>query len=162
MRQIIEAIDLSLKTPLAGNIACIKFVLIDDLDKIKEIAKACQQPFVSQVSYLAVVCSDKTDVVRSYDEVGEKYVKQQAGAVIEQFLLKLTSFGLSSCWVGFFAEELVKKVIQLPDNIEVEAVIPIGYSMDTSASKRKPSVENSLFFNRWKNKLMVPRREIDN
>src|SRR3989344_5695370 len=89
-RDIIEAVDFALKIPLAGNIPSLKFILVSDVKKIQDLADACQQDFISQASYVVVVCSDPKDVVRSYDlEMGERYIRQQAGASIEQFLLKL-------------------------------------------------------------------------
>ncbi|MCK4721500.1 nitroreductase family protein, partial [bacterium] len=55
-------------------------------------------------SYIIVVCSDITQLKRSYGSRAEMYGRQQAGAVIENILLKVTDLKLASCWVGAFDE----------------------------------------------------------
>lgn len=161
-QDIIEAIDAANKAPLAGNIPSLRFVLVDDKSKIEEIGEACQQDFVSEVDYIVVVCSDTGQIERSYDKRGLIYARQQAGAAIENFLLKITDLGLSSCWVGSFVDEMVKRVLHTPDNINVEVVLPIGYEMPVKGSQRKKfDLDNILFFNKWKEKRMKPLKSAE-
>ncbi len=155
-RDIIEALESARLTPLAGNIPTIKFVVVTDKEEIEQLAEACQQDFVGTVDYVIVVCSDKQQIVRSYDERGIRYARQQAGAAIEHLLLKLVDLGLSTCWVGEFVDEQVKRIlhIQEKDNIDIEALFPIGYELGKGKPRVKPSLDQILFFNTWKNKYM--------
>ncbi len=156
-RKIIEAIEAAGKAPLAGNIPTLKFILVSDKEKIAELAEAAQQDFVATAEYVVVVCSDNSQIKRSYDERGEKYSRQQAGAAIENFLLKLTDLGLATCWVGAFSDETIKNALQIPDDVEVEALFPIGYEMPPATKQRKkPNIDDALFFDTWKNKYMKP------
>lgn len=160
-REIIEAIDAGNKGPLAGNIGSVKFILVDDAEKIQKVAEACQQSFVGQVNYLILVCSDPRDVTRFYPEKGEVYMHQQAGAAIENILLKIVDLGLSTCWVGLFNENFVKQALKIPGPVYVEAILPVGYSMDKTPRKRKPLLDNSLYFNNWGSRLMKPRKRVE-
>ncbi len=153
-RDIIKAIDAARLSPLAGNIPTLKFILVSEKEKIKELANACQQNFVGKAEYIVVVCTDPTQVVRSYGERGYKYASQQAGASIENFLLKITDLGLSSCWIGAFSDEDVKRILKIPENIIVEALFPVGYEIGKSKQKQKPDLDAILYFNEWKNKYM--------
>src|SRR3990172_3189658 len=99
-RDIIEAIDAARYAPMAGGNYTLKFILVSDEEKINQIAQACQQDFISQVSYVVVACSNASRTTNSYGKQGEVYVRQQAGAAMENFMLKLQDFGLSTCWVG--------------------------------------------------------------
>lgn len=157
-QDIIEAIDAANTGPLAGNIYALRFILVDDPEKIKALSEAAQQDFFENVSYAVVVCSDKTQLVRSYDERGEVYAHQQAGAAIENFLLKTVDIGLSSCWVGAFVDDEVKDILEIPkpyDNVNIEAILPVGYEMPGKASqRRKMSPDYCIWFNKWKNKYM--------
>jgi len=155
-RKIIEAIDAANKAPLAGNITTLKFILVSDKDKIKEIADASQQSFVGTANNIVVVCSDKKQAVLSYGKDGEKYALEQAGASIENFLLKITDLGLGSCWVGAFVESMVKETLSIPDNIEVIALFPVGYERGTPLRRRKTSLDNVLYFDKWDEKRMKP------
>lgn len=158
-RKIIEAIEAANKAPLAGNIPTLRFILVSDKEKIAELAEAATQDFVALAHYVVVVCSDKTQCIRSYDERGEIYSRQQAGAAIENFLLKITDLGLSTCWTGAFSDSAVKRILQIPDSVDVEALFPIGYEMEKTKQRTKPSLDNVLFFDVWKNKYMKEIRK---
>lgn len=158
-QDIIEAIDAANHAPIAGNIYALRFILIDDKEKIRKLAEASQQDFFENISYVVAVCSDTTQVVRSYDEHGNMYARQQAGAAIENFLLKIVDMGLASCWVGAFVDDEVQQVLEIPqdlrDVINVEAILPVGYEMPGAKfAKRKMSLDSCLWFNKWKNKFM--------
>lgn len=154
---IIELIEAANTTPLAGNIPTLRFILVDDKEKIQKIADACQQDFVSKSSVIVVVCSDLTQVKRGYGERGEIYSRQQAGAAIENFLLKITDLNLASCWVGAFVEDMIRRVLAIPENVNVEAILPVGYEMPKAGKQRKKrDLENVLFFNKWKQKELKP------
>lgn len=158
-KKIIEAINYARLAPLAGNIPTVKFILVSDADKITELAQAAAQDFVSSVHYVVAICSDKKQILRSYGERAEKYCKQQAGAAIENFWLKITELGLATCWVGAFSDEEVKRVLQLPEDIDIEAIFPVGYAFEKMKQKFKPDLDNILFFDFWKNKYMTPLRK---
>jgi nitroreductase len=156
-KEVIYAIDAASKAPLAGNIYDVKYILVQDREKINALAVACQQDFISQVNFIVVVCSDKHELEKSYYERGKIYARQQAGAAIEQLFLKLTDLGLATCWVGAFSEEVVKRILKIPDNIDVEALMPIGYEFGKGKQKTKPDLDRVLFFDEWKNKYMKPK-----
>ena len=44
--------------------------------------------------------------------------------------------------------------MQIPDNIEVEALFPIGYELGSSKQRLKPSLDSSIYFDTWKNQYM--------
>ena len=157
-REVIAAIEAATKAPLAGNIYSVKYVLVQDKEKIKALSVAAQQDFIEDVDFVVVVCSDKKELERSYYARGEMYAKQQAGAAVENLFLKLTELGLSTCWIGAFSDDTVKRILRIPDNVDVEALLPIGYELGKGKQQAKPDLDFVLFFDQWKNKFMKPRR----
>ncbi len=155
-RDIVVAIDVANSAPLTGNIPTLKFILVSDKKKIAQIAEACQQDFIANIDYVVVVCSDEKLLGKAYGEIAEKYARQQAGAAIENFLLKITDMGLASCWVGAFAESMIKTLLRIPDEVTVEAVLPVGYARPLGRQRKKPNIDSLLYFNEWKNKYMKP------
>ena len=153
-RDIIEAIDAARLAPLAGNIPTLKFVVVSDKSKIAQLAEACQENFVNEVNYVIVICSVPEQCVRSYGERGKIYARQQAGAAIENFLLKITDLGLASVWIGAFYDEQVKRILKITGDADIEAIFPIGYELGKSKQKIKPNIDAVLYFNEWKNKKM--------
>lgn len=158
-RNVIKAIDFARLAPLAGNIPTIKFLVVTEDEKIQQLAEACQQDFVGTAQYIVVVCADVTQAARSYNKRGVQYAAEQSGAAIENFLLKITELGLATCWVGAFADSQVKGILQIPDEITVNGIFPIGYEMPPKTKqKAKPELDKILYFNTWKNKYMKALR----
>ena len=160
-KTIIECMDSVRYTPMAGNNFTLKLILVDDAKKIQKIAEACQQPFVSQAKYVVVVCSDSSRPKNAYEKRGEVFVRQQAGAAIQNFLLKIEEAGLSTCWVGYFVEEQIKRALKISEKIQVEAVFPIGYEYLKPRKRLKIDLDKILYFNTYKNKRMKKEKKLD-
>lgn len=160
-REIVAAIEAATKAPAAGNIFAIKYILVQDKEKIRALSIAAQQDFIEEVDYVVVICTDKKSLVKNYYERGEIYARQQAGAAIENLFLRLVDLGLSTCWVGAFSDVTVKRILRIPEEIDVEAMLPIGYEMRKGKQETKPNLDNVLFFDEWKNKFMKPKRIVN-
>jgi len=158
-RDVIKAIDAAAQAPLAGNLPSLKFILVSDQNKIDELSQAAAQSFIAKAKYVVVVCSDKKFLEKYYLDRADRYSKHQAGAAIENFLLKITELGLSSCWIGAFSDETVKRILKIPDEIEVEAMFPIGYEQETPSDEKKSklNVDSLIFFDEYKMKFMKPK-----
>ena len=152
--KILDAIEAANLAPSPGNLNILKFIIIEDLEKIDKIAQACQQPFIKKALIVIAVCSDSKKINIMYDKRADKYIKQYAGAAIENFLLKITDMKLASCWVGAFSETTIKNILKIPDNIDVQAILPIAYKHKTDKTKQKPKTNlgNILYFEEYNNK----------
>jgi len=162
-RKIIKAIDMARFAPTAGNQFCLRFILIQDKKKIEQLSEASQQDFINKAHFVVAVVSDDTKLKQLYDKRGTIYARQQAGAAIQNFLLALTEQGLATTWVGHFVESQIKRTLELPSEINVEAIFPIGKqtkALAESLSKQKPDLENLLYFDKWKNKNMQPQTRV--
>jgi len=150
---VLEAIDAALQGPFAGNHNNLHFLILEDKETIKDIADYCEQSWVANSNILIVVCSDDTHLEDLYGERGRVYSRQQAGAAIQTILLKLTDLGLSSCWVGAYTDEFVKQRLKIPQHIQVEAIIPVGYEkrMPGGEKKKKKKLESVLYWGEWGN-----------
>lgn len=162
-RKIIECIDATRYAPMAGGCYTLRFILVDDKEKIQKIAKACQQRHVGEVEFIVVAFSNPSLTCNEYGkENGEVWARQQAGAAIENFLLKIEESGLATCWVGYFVEEQVKRILKIPANCNVEALFPVGYEYKKSRVKKaKIDLDRILYFNYYDNKKMKNLRKVD-
>jgi nitroreductase len=158
--EIIELIEAANLSPTPGNLPILKYIVIEDKEKISTIAQACQQKFIAEAPIVIIICSNKKDCEMMYDTRADKYIKQHTGAAIENLLLKATDIGLASCWVGAFVESTIKDMLAIPDNIEIEAILPVGYDTKNTKQKRKPSLDKRLYFEMWKNKFKLPPSKI--
>src|SRR3989344_4790062 len=96
-RDVLEAVDSALQVPTSGGHYHIKFLFVENPETIKKISKLAEQSWIAESKFLAVVCSNDTPLEDLYGERGRVYSRQQAGAAIQTFLLKLVDLGLSAC-----------------------------------------------------------------
>lgn len=162
-RDIIEAIDAARYAPMAGGNFSLKFILVDDKNKISRISESCQQDFIKSAYYVVVVCANTNRTLNAYgEESGKIYARQQAGAAIENFLLKIQEFGLESCWVGYFVEDQIKDILSIPREIDVEAILPVGFEFEKKHIRKEPiDLDSVLYFNKYKEKRMKPLKRIN-
>jgi len=152
---IISCIQAANLAPSPGNLSLLTFIVVEEQGLKDDLAEACQQDFVKDAGFLVVIVSSNKKSNIMYDERGEKYLKQYAGAAIENFLLEVTDLGLASCWVGAFSDIMVKRILRIPDEFEVEAILPVAVESKLSKAKQrtKSSLENRIYFDTWKNKF---------
>lgn len=153
-RDVIECIDAARFAPVAGKNFTLKFIIVDDKKKIEEMSDAAQQPFINQAQYVVVVCSDPLRLTNSFGKRGEIYARQQAGAAIQNFLLKITEKELSTCWVGHFEESQMKKIVKVSEGMNIEAIFPIGYEFKKTSPKKRIEMDRILHFGKYGNKKM--------
>ena len=160
--KIIDAIEAASLAPSPGNLSFLKYIIVDDEETKTKIAQACQQYFISSAPFLVVICSEKDNVERMYDKRANIYLRQTAGASIENFLLKITEMKLASCWIGAFSETTIKNILKIPEDVEVEAILPIAYPSKTDKSKQKPkpNLGNIVFFEKYGNKFQRPKEKV--
>jgi nitroreductase len=160
-RDIIECIDAARYAPMAGNNYTLKFIMVDDEEKIQKLAEAAQQQFISQAKFVVVACSNPSRTINAYGKIGEVWTRQQAGAAIQNFLLKIEESGLATCWIGYFVEEQVKKILKIPPEWNVEALFPIGYEYEKAkVRKAKIDLDRILYFNYYDNKKMKNPKKV--
>ncbi len=139
--------------PCAGNIQDTRFVVVRDFKKKREIANAClEQEWIDEANALVVVCSESENVKKHYPKKGEIYSLQNAAAAIENMIITATAYGISSCWVGAFSENELRDILQIPEEVNISAVLTLGYSESVPLPTNRPEKNSIMFFEKWKNK----------
>ena len=147
---VLEAIDAANQAPFAGNINNLKFLIVETQENKNLIAEYAQQYWINEAQWIVIVCSEFKKLEELYQDRAQMYAKQQAGAAIENMLLRITDLGLASCWVGAFADDGIKAHFKIPDNWEIEAIIPIAYPKNkNSKHSRKIKLESKIFWEKW-------------
>ena len=159
--QIIEILEAANLAPSPGNLPILNYTIVENPQTIDKIADACQQDFIRESQVIIVICSDQKKIDIMYDKRADTYTKQQAGATIENMLLKITELGLGSTWVGAFSEITIRNALKIPEGITIEAILPIGYPTKIKDKKKrpKPPLDPRVFFEKYKNKEKVKSRK---
>lgn len=152
--QIANILDMCRYTPSAGNIQNWMVIIIRDDEKKKSVGRACvNQSWLTKAPVLLVVCNELTNIQAVFRERGIRlYSRQNCAAFIQNILLAAHSIGLSTCWVGAFDDQAMRSILKIPEGVEVEAVIPLGYSDVKGTAPKRHSLKSFCFFEEWGNK----------
>ena len=119
LEKIFEAARLA---PSAKNLQPWRFVVITDPEKKKELAKACwNQMFVADAAVIVVALSDPNLSPRWHDK--------DTMIAIEHMVLVAADLGYGTCWIGAFDNQRLKRLLRIPEQVQVVAVIPMGYPL---------------------------------
>ena len=80
---------------------------------------------------------------------------QSLGAAMQNLLLVAHAEGLGACWfcAPGLCKETVRKVLKIPDAVEPEAFVIMGYPAETPSVPPKKSLAEYCFMDEWGRKL---------
>ncbi len=151
----IEAVRLA---PSACNSQPWKFVIIDDAELIKALAKTAFAGFLD-LNHFALKAPVLVLVVYQRQKMSAKLggiIKKKnfslidVGIAAEHFCLQATEEGLGTCILGWFNEKKVKKVVSIPRFKRVELIISLGFSGDEQIPhKNRKGTEEISSYNKY-------------
>ncbi len=156
IRAIFEAARLA---PSACNSQTWRFIAVTAADTIDRICRTAMRPVIpnkwlSQAPLLVVGCA-KLDIVANRigaRVTGTEYYQIDLGIAMEHMALKATELGLGTCWIGWFSEEKIRSILDIPRRVKVPALLAVGYPADDAPSKRsRKPLEKILFSEKWGN-----------
>lgn len=137
--------------PSACNKKPWKFIVIDDENlKLELCKKAFNTPtvnsFVKNSATIIVACSKTNFLVHKFCGFLQniEYNLLDMGASIQNLILQATELGIGSCWIGWFNEKKIKKLLKIPFNYKVVSLIALGYEENESIKIAK--IKNLNFF----------------
>jgi nitroreductase len=76
---------------------------------------------------------------------------QSLGAAIQNMLLAAHAEGLSACWFSApsFCKETVRKVLKIPEMVEPQALIALGYAAEKPQTPSRKPLESYSYLNGW-------------
>ncbi|MFX1294123.1 MAG: nitroreductase family protein [Promethearchaeota archaeon] len=138
IEKILEAARLS---PTWANMQGVHYIIVQDQGKVKAIWKALeQQPpekFQSVPMFIVGIISEKGSGVNAN---GQKYYGVDFGICFEHLILAATAEGLATCWIGWFNEEKIKEILEIPKKFRVLGLTPLGFPVKPKGKvkDRKP------------------------
>lgn len=140
--------------PSGGDRQPWRFVVVKDKQKKQRIARACYgQDFVAKAPVVLVCCSIKcsSDYEPWEDEAG----RRDTVIATDHLILAARNEGLGTCWVGAVHDKRVKEIVNVPGNVDVVMVVPLGYPASKSAFREasgRKSLKEICFFEEYARK----------
>ncbi|HIH15600.1 MAG: nitroreductase [archaeon GW2011_AR17] len=145
-----EIIDLAEFAPSSGNLQNWKCIVVTDQAKRQEIADACvEQNWMIEAPVFLVICNDHNDVKNHYGKLGRMYSIQNCANLAFGITLIAYDYGLASCWVGAFDNEAVQRILGIPEEMDPEIIITLGYSDEIKKPSLREEPNYIAYFNSW-------------
>jgi SagB-type dehydrogenase family enzyme len=108
---------------------------IADGDKRSDLAATTKQSWNAQVPAIIIITANYNKMTSRVGERGRRWADFEAGLAAENLHLQAVALGLGSGTVGGFADEDVKKLLNLSENETPVIVIPVGTPASSDAAK---------------------------
>jgi len=91
---------------------------------------ASLSPCTFDAPVILVVCYDRDRSWKNSLMPGYESGETDASIVCTHMMMQAAELNIGSCWVGYFNADEISKVLNLPENLVVSALLPIGYAAD--------------------------------
>jgi nitroreductase len=148
-------VETLLRAPTSRNNRPWEFVVVDDRETLERLAGAKESgsQFLKGAALAIVICADP--------EKSDVWVEDcSIAAILVQMVAQSVSLG--SCWIqirnrkqsdAMTSERYVRKVLGIPNQLKVEAIVSIGWP----AEKKKTIAKSSLDFDKVsRNRYSIP------
>lgn len=108
---------------------------------------------------LVVACLTMKDMTKYADEPRQQCERdlavQSLGSALQNMLLVAHAKGLGACWFSApcFCKEAVRKVLNVPKDIESQALIVLGYPAEKPRAPSRKPLKSYVYFDGWGEKL---------
>jgi nitroreductase len=158
-REILDrCVEAARLAPSACNSQPWTFLLVDAPERRKRLAEAAfggiyrMNSFAVQAPVLVAVLTERSRLAALLGGVfrGVQYHLLDVGIAVEHFVLQAAEEGLGTCWLGWFDERGVKRVLGLPAGARVSVLLSVGFPAASEEEKprssRKPLEEMRRYY----------------
>lgn len=133
--KIMMCLEAARVAPSAGNSQPWKFIIVDDRELKNKLCDSAFSGIYSINSFcktapvVVVVISEQSKFLARVGGMfrGTKYYLIDIGIACEHFVLQAEDLGLGTCWIGWFDEQAVKSMLNVPPSKKIDILIALGY-----------------------------------
>jgi len=137
--------------PSWKNMQCWRFIVVEDTVGRQALANSMGESnpgrkALTEAPIVIVLCAVPTE-----SEVweGKDFMMLDAGLAMEHLLLAATEQGLGTCWQGLFSEEKTREALNIPSNVRVVAMTPLGYAAEERRPRPRKAITEIVFHGKW-------------
>lgn len=142
MARILEAARLA---PSGSNRQAWKFIVVRDKEKKMKLAEACsKQLWIGDADVVIVGCWLPSP------GIDEMRLRRDVTIAMEHIALAAVNEGLGSCWIGAFDVEDIKTFLAIPQDVGINAIMPIGYPGAPPRQRSFKEIEEIVCYDSFK------------
>ena len=146
--KILQVLEAARTAPSAVNYQPWHFIVAVEAEVKDKISEAYPRDWFRQAPVIIVACGDHDQSWKRND--GKDHCDVDVAIAVDHLTLAAADLGLGTCWVCAFNAEKVHSALELPDNLEVIALIPIGYPKeDIPSEKKRKSLDELVSWNKY-------------
>ncbi|CAM5372516.1 MULTISPECIES: nitroreductase family protein [Niallia] len=151
-QEIVDSIAQSiLHSPSGSNAQESHFLIVQNEEQIKSI-KRFSPGLSGDPEAVIVLCSNPAEALHKGGKDSEEVLRfVNLGIAAAYILLSTHSLGVGNCPVRSFHKEAIKKLLELPHEMEPELLISLGYSKESPRKKKNREKEEVISFDRYGN-----------
>ncbi|MBY9019835.1 MAG: nitroreductase family protein [Candidatus Lokiarchaeota archaeon] len=146
VKRILDAARLA---PTWANKQGMEYIVVKHPETVKRVWNAVGQSlkFIEAPVFIVGIISESGSGTNSN---GIKYFPLDCGICFEHLILAATAEGLATCWIGWFNEEKIREVLEIPSKYRVMALTPLGYPVKEKGEviDRKP-IEDIVHYEKF-------------
>lgn len=147
--KILQVLEAGRIAPSAVNYQPWHFIVITDESAKSRVAEAYARDWFKKAPVIIAVCGDHSQSWKRKD--GKDSCDIDAAIAIDHMTLAAVDIGLGTCWVCAFDAQKCHEVLGLPENLEVIALMPMGYPANhTEPEKKRKSMEDVVSWEGYK------------
>jgi nitroreductase len=135
LEQVLEAGRIA---PSAVNLQPWVFVVIRETENLKKIRSTYHREWFATAPCVIVALGNHEQSWKRQGD-GKDHADIDVTIAIDHMTLQAAEIDLATCWVCNFDKQKVMEVLNLPDNLEPVALLPIGYPLDSPHVNRHDS-----------------------
>ena len=111
--------------PTAANRQPYSLIVVKDEETKQKLKDAYSQEWFFTAPVIVCACALPDDAWKRND--GKGYVDVDVAIAMDHLILAASAEGLGTCWIAAFKPEVVREVLNIPDNMEPLVLTPLGY-----------------------------------
>ena len=159
--QLTSYIETARICPSAANLQPLKYVSVNSANMAEKVFSTLKWAGYLKGEYTPkedekptayiIVCVDKNISTANYD--------MDVGAAVENIILSALEDGIGACWLASVERPKLKRMLNLPDNLEISCVIALGYPAENPIETEMQNGDVKYFLEN--NILNVPKRSLE-
>ncbi|AFQ46037.1 nitroreductase family protein [Desulfosporosinus meridiei] len=137
--------------PSWKNMQCWRFIVIDEAEGREAVAQSMGESNPGRKALMTAPLIVVLCAVPKESEVweGKDNMMLDAGLAMEHLILAATEQGLGTCWQGLFSEETIRAALDIPDDVRVVAMTPLGYAAEERRPRPRKAMSEIVFHKKW-------------
>lgn len=157
--KIIQLVESARLAPSGSNTQPWHFIIVKSELIKQKLAKVShnQQWMISAPVFIVCVAdircriAENVDILIKEDSPQEelKQIIRDTSISISYMLLEANSLGLGTCWVGWFIQEEIRPILNIPSDKYVVGIITLGYANEAPEARPRKKLEKIVHYESW-------------